>query len=113
MLESAKLGMIEKLYERSYDVIRNQLIAAGVSEEDANVVISKAFEDLAACTVVAAREQALQQGLSQEIILKSIGGKTIGKDEARVAMELDTDALSQRQEPCTRKFNDDLRAISN
>jgi hypothetical protein len=110
MMEAAKLAMIEKMYETSADTIRKQLQTLGVSEERSNEMVAVAFEKFADCVIRAANEQAKEQGLSQEIILKSFGAGTSGKDEARIAMEIDDEALHEKQKVCDEQFNKDLKA---
>ncbi|MFQ6004505.1 MAG: hypothetical protein ACE5OQ_03290 [Woeseia sp.] len=103
MLEAAKLGLIEKMYDSGGESFRANLANRGYSDDEVESILFDALDTYAACYVLAAQTQAREQGLSEEIILKGIGGKTRGKDEAQVLIALDTDAMKEKQAPC-RKF---------
>jgi len=81
LVEGAKLGMVEKMYESGAATFRKQL---------------------------AAQSQAREQGLSKEIVLKGFGTGTRGKEESLVFLQLDLDAFKLRTASCNEVLYDNL-----
>jgi hypothetical protein len=108
VVEAAKLGMIEKLYEGGGDHFRKHLTGRGLSDEEVENALFEAIDAYASCLVLAAQEQAHEQGLSEEIILKGIGNRTRGKEESLVLLSLDMDALKLKRAPCREAFGEKL-----
>ncbi len=102
MLEAAKLGLIEKFYASGIEHYQKTLDDRGLSSEEKESILFDAIEAFAACWVLAAQAQAREQALSEEIILKGIGGRTRGKEESLILLALDTEALKIRRRPCTQ-----------
>lgn len=111
MLETAKLGLIEKMYESGEESFRTNLSNRGYSDDEVESILFDALDAYAACYVRAAQTQAREQGLSEEIILKGIGGKTRGKDEAQVLIALDTEAMKEKQAPCRKDLGEKLGIV--
>jgi len=99
-LVAAKLGLIEKMYERNSDRYLLLLEGRGLFGEEAEELLFDAIDAHATCIVLAAQTQAHEQGLSEEVILKGIGGKTRGREESLILLELDTDQLKLKTQPC-------------
>ena len=110
-IETAKLGLIEKMYESSAGQFRKQLDGRGWSDEEVEDILFEAIDAYALCSVLAAQAQAHEQGLSEEIVLKGIGHKTRGKEESLILLSLDTDALTLKREPCSKAFGEKLGVI--
>ena len=108
IIEAAKLGTIEKLYEGGGDQFRKQLAARGLSDEEVEQILFEALDAYALCLVLAARNQAHEQGLSEEIILKGFGNRTRGKEESLVLLSLDMDALKLKRAPCREALNEKM-----
>jgi len=102
MLEAAKLGLIEKFYASGIEHYRTMLDDRGFSIEEKEAILFDAIDAYAACWVLVAQAQAREQGLSEDIILKGIGGRTRGKEESLILLALDTEALKIRRRPCTQ-----------
>lgn len=107
-LALAKLGFIEKLHAAGTEHFRRALTAKGFSSEDADEILFQAFDEYSKCVLVAVRDQAREQGLPEDIVLKGFGGKTRGKEESLILLSLDTDAVKTKQAPCDRDLNDGL-----
>ena len=107
-IEAAKLGLIEKMYEKGAEQFRIQLGDRGLSDEEVEEILFEAIDAHALCSVLAAQAQAHEQGLSEEIILKGVGGQTRGKEESLIFLALDTDALKLKSAPCNKAFGDKL-----
>lgn len=108
LIEAARLGMVEKMYERMAGIYRKQLEGRGLSDEKIENILFEAIDEFALCTVLAARAQAHEQGLSEVIILKGFGRRTRGKRESLHLLALDTDALKRRTAPCKEAFDEKL-----
>lgn len=99
-LRAAKLGLIEKMYEKNADRYLVLLEARGLFGEEAEGVLFDAIDAHASCIVLAAQAQAHEQGLSTDVILKGLGNKTRGKEESLILLELDMDQLKLKSNPC-------------
>ena len=110
-LEAAKLGLIEKIYERGAEHYRKQLAGRGLTSDEVENILFEAIDAYASCIALAAQAQAHEQGLSEEIILKGFGRRTRGKEESLVLLELDMDALNIRTAPCKKALGDKLGII--
>ncbi len=106
LVEAARLGMVEKMYERMAGIYRKQLDGRGLSDERIENILFEAIDEFALCTVLAAQAQAHEQGLSEEIILKGFGRSTRGKKESLQLLTLDTDALKRKTAPCKKAFDE-------
>jgi hypothetical protein len=76
------------------------LEARGLFGEEAEGVLFEAIDAHAVCVVLAAQAQAHEQGLSEEIILKGLGGKTRGKEESLILLQLDMEQFKLKTKPC-------------
>ena len=103
-LIAAKLGLIEKMYEKHADRFLTLLEARGLFGEQAEVVLYDAIDAHASCIVLAAQAQAHEQGISAEVILKGLGNKTRGKEEAVIFLELDMDQFKLKTKSCNDSF---------
>lgn len=110
-IEAAKLGIIEKLYERGADRYRANLVDRGLSEAEVESLLFDAFDAYALCTALAAQAQAHEQGLAVDIILKGFGSRTRGQEASFVLMALDTEALKLKTAPCNQSLADKLDVI--
>jgi hypothetical protein len=99
-LEAAKLSLFEKMYEKTADHYLVLLEARGLFGEEAEGVLFEAIDVHAVCVVLAAQAQAHEQGLSEEIILKGLGGKTRGKEESLILLQLDMEQFKLKTKPC-------------
>ena len=106
VLEAAKLGLFEKTYESSAYRFRTALEAQGFSTDEIEKRLFEAVDAYAACAVLAAQAQAREQGLPEDIVLKGLGHKTRGKDEAEVLFALDLVALKRRTAPCAKALGE-------
>ena len=106
VLEASKLGLVEKLFETMAPRLRPELASRGLSDEEVDSILFDAFDAYSDCVLAAARQQALEQGLPEDIILKGIGGRTRGKEESKILLELDMDALRVKQAPCNAQITE-------
>ena len=104
VLELAKLGLIEKMHAANGDQFRKLLTEQGHSEDDVDTILFETFEESATCIVNAARDLAVEQGLPVGIVLAGIGHKTRGKEDSRVLLELDTEALKAKTSECSQEM---------
>ena len=108
LLYVARLGLIEKMYENNADLFRRQLANTGLTEDEIESLLVGAIDELAGCLVRAARDQALEQALPLDKVLAAVGGKVQGKEDATIALQLDSDALNQKSAPCSKEFGESV-----
>lgn len=108
LIEAAKLGLFEKMYESGAKTYRTQLAGRGLSAEEVEDRLFQAMDALALCVALAAQSQAREQGLSEEIVLKGFGTGTRGKEESQVLLQLDMEAFKSRTASCNKVMYDQL-----
>ncbi len=105
----AEEGVIDRFLLIGVGNIRDQMIRSGTAEDEVDRAIQLALEEYASCYVKAATEQANDQNLNLEVVLKFIGGRAIEVSEQQTIVELDLKALRLRNAPCQEKFLLDTR----
>jgi len=107
-IETAKLEFVEKMYAGGADHFRKVLAERGLTDAEIEDVLFKAIDRYAECAVRAARAQAREQGLPEDIVLKGVGGGTRGKEEARILLDLDMEAMKKKRAPCRKELGETL-----
>jgi len=105
MIEAAKLGVIEKLQESAAATLRVSLVRPGQSDAVSDNIVYAAYDELAGCLVEAARAQAREQGIPDSVVLKGIGDTIYDEAEAKLFLELDSEALHVRESACNAAFD--------
>lgn len=110
-IQAARLNLAEKLYEAGEPNYRGALANKGRTPAEVDTLLSAAFDDLAACLVTAAQDQARDQGIPERIVLKSISDM-VNDEEAKLLAELDWRALHAREKQCSAAFEKRMAADS-
>jgi hypothetical protein len=106
--EIAKLEFVEKMYAGGAEHFRKALADRGLTDAEVEGMLFKAIDKYSECAVRAAQAQAREQGLPEDVVLKGVGGGTRGKEEARILLELDMDAMKKKREPCRKELGETL-----
>jgi hypothetical protein len=110
-LEAAKLSLFEKTYAKTAGHYLVLLEARGLFGEEAEGVLFEAIDAHAVCVVLAAQAQAHEQGLSEEVILKGLGGKTRGKEESLILLQLDMEQFKLKTKSCNDALGQKLGVV--
>lgn len=109
-IEAAILGVIEKFYESGDIYHRKSLTEQGRTERDVDQILDSAYMNLATCFVLAAEAQAREQGLPVDVVLRGISEEIIiDEADTKTMLQLDWDSLKEKQAPCSRAFDNEIK----
>lgn len=90
------------------DEFKQEIVAKGYSEEEAQEIVTPALSDFGMCMVNSLLDQARSQGISEEAMLKGLTDQPLTPVEEMDANRLDREAFLVRMETCQRSLYSDL-----